>query len=205
MIPRELSLIATIGAASILAGAARAQTAQVTMVHSDPNGIVMPGDTVTLRAVVSWQGAWQFAGLKGSAKATRSLGTSAAVNSALGPASPIVVFGTPFHGNVIGHDIAVVPGYFTTTPPLASLQSAGMDYLRYDWTAPTVGVPIRVDFVFLAEPIAPNVRLYPHTFTTAFVEAQTTYIGTSILVLPAPGVGCVVIAGFGLLAARRRR
>ncbi|MCA9287146.1 MAG: hypothetical protein KDA05_01090, partial [Phycisphaerales bacterium] len=56
----------------------------------------------------------------------------------------------------------------------------------------------------MADPIAPNVRLYPSISTPAFVEAQTTYIGTSILVIPAPG-GVAVLGLVGLAQPRRRR
>lgn len=175
------------------------------MVHSDPDGIVLPGETVSVRASVTWSSAIQFAGLHGDARATNDLGVASSIGSALGgPLPPLWVFGVPAGGSVVGFDVATTPAFFQGSPSWYLFQNTGFDVLKFDWTAPTVAVPTVVRFDFVAASIAPNVRLYPSTNSPAFVDAQTTYIGTSILVLPAPG-GVLVLAAAGLASARRRR
>ena len=189
------------------ASCAVAQTASVEVSHTDPNGIVQSGETIGIRVVVRWEGALQFAGLKGDALATDSLGQSQNVGSAFGaPAPPLHVYGAPRDGDVIGHDIATVPAFFLGSPVPVTTLNTGADFMTYNWIAPVVTSPTLVAFEFVADPTAPNVRLYPNTSTPAFVEAQTTYIGTSILVIPAPaGLGAFAIPlGCAVLPRRRR-
>ncbi|MCB9841315.1 MAG: hypothetical protein H6809_06680 [Phycisphaeraceae bacterium] len=198
-----MNLCLAISLLGFAAGLAQAQTATVQVSHNDPNAVVFPGETLEVRVVVSWQGAIQFAGLRGNSLATGSLGSASNVGSAFSPPGALWRHGTPIAGDIISHNIATISGYWTTTPPPPAFMSSGVEYLTYDWIAPQVSAPTLIEFDFVADPIAPNVRLYENFATPGFVEAQTIYVGTSILVVPMPGT-MAIIAAFVLARVRRR-
>ena len=184
-----------------------AQTATVRVSHDQMAATVMPGETIRLTANIAWEGAVQWAGLKGDFRATNDLGVAASIGSPPGLQPGMLAhLGTPVGGSIVDFDVASVPAYFTggIVPPLPwSAGAMGADFLWYDWTAPSVTQPTVIQFDFIADPIAPNVRLYATAVSPAFIEAPTTYIGTSILVIPAPA-GLPILA-LAALAPRRRR
>ncbi|MCA9287035.1 MAG: hypothetical protein KDA05_00535 [Phycisphaerales bacterium] len=182
-----------------------AQSATVRVSHDQMGGTVMPGETIRITANIAWEGAAQWAGLKGEFLAVGDAGAASNVGSPIHP-SVTVTLGFPDGGSVKGFDVASTPAYFTggIVPPLPwSLSATGSnEFLWYDWTAPSVSSPTTISFDFVAHPIAPNVRLYPTSASPAFIEAPTTYIGTSILVVPAPAG--LALLGVGAIGARRR-
>jgi len=196
-------MMMALGLVCLMPTVAISQTAQVRMLHDSVSGVVLPGQTIRLRTVVSWQNASQFAGFKGDALATPGIGTASNVGSAY-MAGILYVYGQAIGSDVIGHDIAQIPAFFMGTVFGPSTMNTGFDYLTYNWTAPVVASPTVVEFDFVTPWFAPGVRLYPSTSSTAWVNAPTTFIGTSILVLPGPGSGAVLAAA-GVLAWRRRR
>jgi len=107
-------------------------------------------------------------------------------------------------GSVVGTYFAIVPSYFTASPNPSTFLNTGVDLLRFKWTAPTPSMPTAVSFDFVRDPIRPNARFYPFLNSPAFIEAETTWIGASVLVLPAPAsLGVLAVAA--AVAARRRR
>ncbi|MEZ6234077.1 MAG: hypothetical protein R3B68_07800 [Phycisphaerales bacterium] len=182
-----------------------AQSATVRVSHDHAGATVVPGESLRIVATVSWQGALQWAGLKGDLLASGDLGQAANVGSEVMPGI-FVTLGAPAGGSVKGFDVASAPvSYFGPGfPPVPFANATGVEFLWFDWTAPPVTEPTEITFNFAADPIAPNVRLYPNpVLSPAFIEAPTTYIGTSILVIPAP-VGLPILA-LAALAPRRRR
>ena len=185
--------------------AALAQQAQVQVVHDNVGGSLLPGESLRVLASISWEGAPQWGGLKGDLVASDDLGAAANVGSEITPGI-LTTLGVPIGGSVKGFDVAFVPAVFLggNLPPIPSGHASGVDFLWFDWTAPSVNQPTIVAFEFAADPLAPNVRLYPSSLSPAFIEAPTTYLGTSILVVPAPaGLALLGLAAMG--AGRRTR
>lgn len=190
-------------AAGIVCGAGAsslAQTAVVTVVHDDPDGFVEPGQAVRIGVMVDWAGGIQLAGLAGSLGPTPDVGVASVPTTPLG--GPLVNVGAPLGGGIVGYDVASIPPSFTAGPSIIpGWAFPPIPVLEYTWTAPaTPGV---VEFDFVASPLAPNVRLYTSLVSPAFTEAQTTYVGTSLTVVP--GVGSVWMLGAAAAALARRR
>jgi hypothetical protein len=188
----------------MLAASAHAHTATVQVSHDRSSGVVLPGETIRVNALITWDPS-QWAGLKGGVNVTGNAGSATNIGSEIAPGL-LAHLGSPAGGSVTGFDVASVPHMFVGwVLPIPFHNYWGVDFLWFDWTAPSVAQPTPIAFDFVADPMAPNVRLYPMPSTSpAFVEADTTYVGTSILVLPAPtGLGAFLAAA--CLAVRRRR
>jgi hypothetical protein len=186
-----------------------AYVAHVAVARNNPAGTIAPGQQLAIRVVVSWEPnpSLQFAGLRGDLLVVGALGSASNVGSdfAFGSGPPLVVLGQPAGGSVVGTDIATIPGFFTASPSPPSIQWWGVNYLTFTWTAPSVSEPTLLGFEFVADPIAPNVRLYPSSASPAFVEASTTYTGMSIVVLPSPGAAGIGLVVGALATTRLRR
>lgn len=193
----------------LAAAPAAAEVAYVNVVRNNPVGTALPGEEVGVRVIVQWSPdpSLQFAGLRGDVVVTSSLGVSSNVGSAFtfGSGPPLVSLGTPSGGSVFGTDIATLPGFFLGSPTPPSIQWWGVNFLTFTWTSPQVSTPTLVRFDFIADPIAPNVRLYPSASSPAFIEAETVYTGMSITVLPGAGAWGVLGVGFMVWRGRRVR
>ena len=196
---KALALVAVAG----LAGIASAQSATMTVTANGGAAVsVAPGTAVNIAATATWGGTnVQFAGLKGAIKVAGDAGAGANFTSAF-TAGGLVNLGAFTGGSRTGIDIAVTPAFFTggfIVPP--SGNNTGLNIGSYQLTIATPGV---YTVGFAADATAPNIRLFPSTASPAFVEAQTTYVGATITVTPAPASLALVGLG-GLVAGRRRR
>ena len=193
----------------------QAQEALVAVSHDRGSGVILPGETARVSMVVSWSAPtwpppvpfplyYTFAGLAGDLRATGDMGVASNPTSVFYYApspSPLTQLGTPVGGSIVGYDIAMLPPALVGTPHPSQGNWGGVNALEFDWTAPSVSQPTWIDFAFTPRTLAPNIRLYV-TVGPEFVEADTTFTSARILVLPAPGVPVVLVAGLGL---RRRR
>ncbi|MCA9288994.1 MAG: hypothetical protein KDA05_10445 [Phycisphaerales bacterium] len=168
---------------------------------------VVPGEPVSIEVWLTWTPGNQFAGLRGDTRATADLGAISDLRSPyVHPVFPAAYtrIGDPQGGSVVDTDIAVVPSYFTAAPLPISLLWNHMTLIEYTWTAPAVTTPIEVAFGFEAYAIAPNARFYNSPASPGWVEGNTTYIGTSLTVLPAPSALGAFLLAAGLAVRRRR-
>lgn len=200
-----ISLVMSLAVASVAA----AQSATVTVSHDDPDGIVLPGQTINVRVEVAWTGGstsnWiRFAGLSGDALPTPRVGSSSNITSVFQP-NGLISLGQPGQGGVLGVDVAITPifgwGCYPWPPPATGPTTLAGPLVAFDWTAPT-DFSGPVTFAFDPSPTSPSVRLYPSQSSPAWVEAQTTYRPVSITVIPAPAG--LWIAGATLAAGARR-
>jgi hypothetical protein len=197
---KALALVAVAG----IAGVASAQSATMTVTANGSNAVnVNPGDSVTINAELSWTGAVQFAGVKGAIRVDGNAGAGSNFTSDF-PAGLQVLYGAFNGGSREGLDFAVTPALFTggqIIPP--SGNSAGVTIGNY--TLDTTGMAAGTYNVgWAGDTAAPNVRLYLTTTSPGFVEAQSTFVGATITVVPAPASLALVGLG-GLVAGRRRR
>ncbi|MCA9287008.1 MAG: hypothetical protein KDA05_00400 [Phycisphaerales bacterium] len=194
-----LALVAVAG----LAGVASAQTATMTVTANGSGAIsVAPGASVAIAATCVWGGAVQFAGVAGSINVSGNAGAGSGFTSDFA-AGALVNLGAFNGGSRQGMDIAVTPAFFTggfIAPPSGNT-TLNIGSYSLDTTGLAPGV-YNVDFA--ASALAPNVRLFPSLQSPAFVEAQTTYRGATIEIIPAPASLALVGLG-GLVAGRRRR
>lgn len=169
-----------------------------------------PGQTATILVTVTWDDPMaQFAGLRGDTIVGGALGEITNVDSALrepGSTQPFIRLGHIWAGSLIDTDIAIIPIWFTGSIWPWTLSYDGMPFVHFEWTAPAVSVPTEVHFDFSTYAIAPNARFYPNLSNQLQpVEAETTFIGTTITVLPAPSGAAAVLAWGVVWSARRRR
>jgi uncharacterized protein (TIGR03382 family) len=194
-------------ALAVVAGLATMASAQSATITTTANGgaaaVVAPGSTVQINAVVSWTGAVQLAGLKGAVTVAGNAGAGGNFTSEF-TAGSLVNLGAFTGGSRTGLDIGVTPAFFTggfIVPPTGN--SAGISFAKYDLNL--TGVAAGTYAVgFTPDATAPNVRLYVTTATPGFVEAQTSLVGATITITPAPASLALVGLG-GLVAGRRRR
>lgn len=173
--------------AAALAAPTLAQSATVTVSHDDPDGIVTPGQVVTIRLAMSAPGApGTVAGLAGDLAPTPNVGLAAPAISPL-PAGPTVNLGSPAGGAIAGLDIR---------GPLVA------EFASYQWTAPANHLG-PVVFALTPAPGHPSVRIYPSPLTPAFVQVSTAYIPATLTVVPAPS--SLLLAGSTLAIIHRRR
>lgn len=179
-----------------------AQSATLALTHDHPTGIVSPAETITLTLTLSWTGAWQAARVAGDAVSTPDIGTAFG-NGSTGSVSigPLVTFGTPVAGSVRGVDMGSGPNFFGILSPW---EVSPLSMMRYSWTAPAT--PGLVEFDFTPHPDVPDALFYIQPLSTIRSPLPTTYLGTSITVIPAPAsVITSALAGLAMGTGRRRR
>lgn len=177
--------------------------ATIRVVHDDLDGIIEPGQSINIRVAATWQPQVQFAGARFDVIAGGDVGQVSNLASQLYGFNQLSQLGQIRGGSVIGRDLVVVPNYFTSSPTPGSFSNSGVDLLRYTWTAPSPTAPTPVSFTLVPDPLVPDVRFYPLLNSPAWVFGQTTWLGTSVVVLPGPGG--LVIAGIAWAGAGRRR
>ncbi len=185
---------------------ASGQTATVTVAHNDSDGLVEPGQVVTITATISWTGALALWEVKGGIRATPDWGTAS--NARLRqffPPLPASVLepGTPIAGSLSGtHLLYGTLGWFgfqSPDPPWG--QGSGLELVAFDWTAPTESGQVRFDW--LASTSVPQPLMV--FFQAAPIQPiSTTYVGTSLVVVPAPS-GLTGLLSWWAASRRRRR
>ena len=194
---------------AVLTGIAAAQTATLAVSHDDPDGIVLPGETVRITTWHTRSGSSILAGIGGDIVASGDLGQAANFGSYLQPPSSHPTYpsswGTPAGGSVLGIQFEFVshPMFVFVVQPIYG-QSSGVEILSYDWTAPSVAQSTTVDFDWVPSAAFPDVyAIVPPYNGLHWAYLPTTYTGTSLIVLPTPATLGVV--GLGVLVPRRRR
>lgn len=193
-----LPIVTSLAAASLAA----AQTATLTVSHNDPDGIVTPGETVQITATLAWTGNSGLGYVSGDVRATGDLGSASNPSFPYGvPPLAIVLPGTPFEGSLL--DVYIESGdtnpFFGLSPTHPWGLRAGLILTRFDWTAPSnLGV---VDFAWIPDPADPLPIMSPVGGFSG-VPYPTTYLGTSLTVIPTPASALVFL---GTLAIARRR
>ena len=206
---------AATGAAACVVGglsvAALGRSVTLTVTHDDPDGVVAPGETVRVTARFERTPGLSFLGiLAGDLVASPDIGEASGVAWPVFDVGPILTLGAASNGSVRGLDAAFSPPFFITPPPAQTLEA--YDFLRFDWTAPSVVTPTEVAFEFdlmlsqSATSGSSQVHMYLGATSVSPVPVPTTTVGTSLVVLPgvgtgAVGAGAVVVTAFG----RRRR
>ena len=206
---------ATFALALLAAAPASAQiTATVTTTLTDPTtnlpvATAVPGQIVRMRTIVSWtpQGT-QFAGIAGSFYCNPDNpdgdpGVASARFSDYASGGLVTLGVLENTDDIIGINIAQTPAFFTggfLVPPSANWM--GITIAGYNWEAPST--PGLYNFAFQFSPIAPNVRIYPSTSSPQFVEAPTTVVGATLLVIPSPSAALAFVLAPMLIAHRRR-
>ena len=201
---RILILVAGIAFAS----PALAQTATINVVHDDPDGIVLPGQTVRITVLASFDAPpfAMLAGLSGNTINGGAQGTASNLSSWYQQGA-LVSHGTPVGGSVFGLSIAVTPPFFGGCGFILPQCTWNTDVhmLEFDWQADEVTTPQLAEFNFLASPTMPGLLAYLNPGGSPnWTLLPTTFTGTNLLVLPAPAVGTTLAAGALLLGRRRR-
>lgn len=178
---------------------AAGQTAIVTTsVNNGGMATIEPGGTVSVSVRIAHD-QFSVAGIQGGTVVEGNAGVGSNFTTTI-PSLPTVVLGSFVGGSRVGADIAFTPaaGFGHVTPPSGTNP---MPVWRYDLTLAEPGV---YDITWVPTLVSPNVRLYSSIGAFSFTEAQTTYVGARITVVPgAPTVW--VLAVSGVLVARRRR
>lgn len=199
---------ATLVALAAIPAAAGPVTAAVRVFHDDYNGMIFGGESINFTVLVSWEPAasFQFAGLRGDTRATPDLGVASNLQSTFFTPGPFQKLGTPTNGSIIDTDIAVFPAGMVGSVHPGTTNHTGMQLITFTWTAPDVSSPVVVGFDFVPYAIAPNARFYTGLTISDWVEADTFYLGTSILVVPIPAPSsAALLLILPLVAPRRRR
>ncbi|MCA9289395.1 MAG: hypothetical protein KDA05_12455 [Phycisphaerales bacterium] len=183
--------------------AASAQSASISVVHNDPDGIVAPGEVVRITATLDWTNFLLLSKIEGDLLASPNLGSAsnnafAHQGAYLNP--PVSIDpGSPDGGSIV--DVVIDSGNvgWLFGPPIpAPWGSNQIHFLEYDWTAPTtLGV---VEFNWTGAAASPD----PVFFTAAgYVTLPTTYTGASLTVIPAPA-SAALLAPLAIATVRRR-
>ncbi|MCB9840634.1 MAG: hypothetical protein H6809_03155 [Phycisphaeraceae bacterium] len=178
-----------------------AQMATIAVTHDHPTGLVQPGESVRIACTLSWTGAYMAARIVGDAESAPDVGIAANVGGPFGP-GPLIHYGAPIAGSVRGVDVASTPA-FAIPPNPAWLRSEGLEFLHFAWTAPQSAGEVTIDWT--PHPGFPDALFFETGASFVPTPLPTTYIGTSLTVVPAlPGGACLTVA-LGAAAFRRRR
>lgn len=189
---------------ALIATHSSAQSASVTVTHNDADGILLPGEIVRVQFAVSWSPspAWMLASLRGDAVTSPNGGELINRGSDF-QSGQLVNLGSVSGASVIGFEAwHQPPGWvpsitppFVTTPALAAW---------FDWRAPTnTGT-----YQFKWNPHAQQQSiLLWYRFGTQITPtaASTTYFGASIIVVPTPPSGGLILVFAAWFAPVRRR
>jgi len=158
---------------------------------------VQPGQPVAIAVRIS-HNAFHFAGIAGGTKVTDNAGLASNFSTTI-PALPTVNFGAFVGGSRVGAEIVAMPPGFigAVTPPF---MFNPMPVWTYSLRLDDPGV-YTINWVPTAQ--MPNVRLYQAISSFTSVEAQTTYTGATITVLPAPA--SLTLLALSPITTRRRR
>jgi hypothetical protein len=182
---------------------AHAQTATVTVTHNDPDGLVDPGQMVEIQVSITTSDLRLFHQALGDVRASPNVGTAS--NNRFGHTNPSVTLLTVMDPGVVdgaGLTGVVVQSGFTPffgqpfPPPWATVAPIELVLVKFDWIAPPT--PVAVSFDWHS---AGGDPVYWVGVTT--VALPTTYIGTSLMVVPAPASALLLAAG--LWTTRRKR
>ena len=196
----SIAALATLGSASD----AFAQAATLLVTHDVPGGMVQPGQTVGVTATLTWSEPMLFWRIEGDLAASPNSGMAA--NNAFGHAvtpgaNTILDPGVPSGGSVLGVEVqsGVVPLF---GPPYSAPWwpgGAGLRVLEFEWTAPLDPGPVEFNWVEQG-------GSGPTFFIGLNPNAQTvpsTYVGTTLTVVPAPAAWMALACG--TVAFQRRR
>ncbi len=191
-----LALVAIAGLASL----ATAQTANVVVTaNGGANAVIAPGGVVNVAVTIA-HNQFSVAGIQGGSIVAGNAGAGGSFATSI-PAGALVVLGSFSGGSRTGVDIAFTPPGFTGGFAVPPSGTNPMPVFTYDITGLAVGT---YSLNWVSPASAPNVRLYATAGSTNFLEAQSTYTGATITVIPAPASLALVGLG-GLVAGRRRR
>jgi hypothetical protein len=172
------------------------QTATVvTTVDGGAAATIQQGGSVRISVRVGHSG-FNIARMVGGSIITGHAGVGSNFHSSL-PDEPTIVLGAFSGGSRIGGDIMFLPAV-GTSPAWPN----PLPIWEYDVSGLAPGV---YAVGWQADPAFPNVRIYQSWSSFTFLEAQTTYVGATITVVPAGTPTAGIVGAFGLLAARRRR
>lgn len=187
-------------ALAAFAGHAHAQSVTITASHDDPDGIVAPGQGVTISFNIFHTGFHSVGDWSGDAAIAPAGGT--VTNPVYAVGSPFVTTGTPGPGGITGIAFQGLPPAFAGgggfNPPWLY---EDFEFLRCTWTAPSE--PGVYNFDWTPAPQFPVVQGYQTTVSVALTPYPTTYLGATLTVIPAPAAAPLLLAA--ALAPRRRR
>lgn len=189
---------------AVLPLVAHAQTATLTVAHNDPDGIVTPGQTVSITATLAWTANAGLGRIGGDIRATddRGIAANPQLPYVFNPLPAAVIQpGTLSDGSVV--DVFIQSGdsspFFGQGPVYPWGLQAGLVLTTFEWTAPTSLGPI--EFSWVPDPAMPQTYMHPNP-SVGPVAFQTTYLGTSLTVVPTPASALALL---GLLALPPRR
>lgn len=192
---------------------ALAQSASISVWHNDPDGIVVPGQTLQITTTISWQVPGPnnalFA-LMGDVRATPNLGIASANLFPYGGASTTSVTinpGIASLGSVEGvhlenGDLLPMVSFGQLLPPPWTFRT-GFDAIRFDWTAPST--PGTVHFGWEPSATLPQPLIISSISSPWVQPVPTSIVGTSLVVIPGPPACVAMVLGGAALATRRRR
>jgi len=189
--------------AVLACGLAQAQSVQFTVTHDDPNGVVNPGQVVRIRHHMSRHSIWMVAEWAGDGVVSPARGEVGQVGYMGDP--PLYSLPMPFvyPGQVAGGGVVGV-GFFHPPPgtggsfPLGPWTTPEVDFLVYDWTAPTE--PGLYEFAWRESQTYPGVRGYQFSDPVNSIPVMATYVPMTLTVIPAPATVALPLA---VLAASR--
>ncbi|MCA9288300.1 MAG: hypothetical protein KDA05_06940, partial [Phycisphaerales bacterium] len=187
MTRHRLAILALTAAAQ----SAHAQSVTITASHNDPDGIVAPGQLVSIRLSIAHDGFFMLGDWRGDAAASPDIGTaSPAQSSTLAPSS-LVSLGTPTAGSIRNVVIGATSPFFSPGP-YVPFAAPDFEFMRYDWVAPAQ--PGTVAFDWVPDPAFPLVQGYQTALSIPLIPYPTTYLGTTLTVIPAPAAAPLLLA-----------
>lgn len=202
-IPASSLTLASLASLAVLSALTSSTLAQptatiLTTANGGASATIAPGEIVSISVTLS-HNAFSVAGFHGSTFITNNAGQGQNLSTFI-PVHPLLP-GLQFTGgSLLDVDIGFTPPGFIggATPP--SGQNP-MTVWTYDIAGLTPGV---YDINWIPDGAALDIRLYTSISSFTSVNAQSTYIGATITVVPSPG-GLALALACPLVAARRRR
>ncbi|MCB9840679.1 MAG: hypothetical protein H6809_03395 [Phycisphaeraceae bacterium] len=192
------------------ASACFAQTAAIGVTHGQPSGMVEPGQSIRVSATLSrenqpGQTTW-LQHVAGGVRPQPDTGTPSGFSSPFDPGNSLwsLAPGTPSGGGMAGFEVTfnVHPVGIIQHPQI--WDQSPVELFSFDWEAPAVATPTVFEFAWEPDQTQPLVGVWVLSSGTP-LQIPTTYTGTSILVVPAPGFGSIAIGIIGVACRRRSR